>query len=241
MCFVLSLPKICCMKFKKDITCEDCLLKCEIFNAISKEGSFLSDVNPLHMKFKRHEAICMQGNNVTHAIYLVSGTAKLYIHGLNNRNIILNILKPHSYIGLLSFFESPVYSYSVTALEDSEICMIDMDFIKKLYIENHSFLIHLNKAFGKSVASIMQKIITLNQKNIRGRFADSLIYLSELHNNSSFNMLLTRKELGELSAISEENTVRLLTELKKEGIIDVEGKQISIMDMRLLKKISEVG
>ena len=54
-------------------------------------------------------------------------------------------------------------------------------------------------------------------------------------------MLLTRRELGELSAISEENTVRLLTELKQEGIIGVEGKHITILDERLLKKISEVG
>jgi CRP-like cAMP-binding protein len=54
-------------------------------------------------------------------------------------------------------------------------------------------------------------------------------------------MLLSRKELGELSAISEENAVRLLTEFKKEGIIEVTGKSISIMDKKLLTKISEVG
>ncbi len=229
------------MKFFKDVCCEHCYLKCEIYKALIESGCDCSEVNPLHVSYKRHETICKQGKEVTHAIYLVSGTAKLYIEGLNNRNIILYIMKPNSYIGLLSFFETPLYSYSVTALEDSEICMIDLNYIKKLYIENHDFLISLNKAFGKSVASIMNKIITLNQKNIRGRFADSLLYLSKLHNNNSFNMLLTRRELGELSAISEENTVRLLTELKQEGIIGVEGKHITILDERLLKKISEVG
>lgn len=229
------------MKFRKDIQCIECQLKCDIYLTLLKNGNDFSDVNPLHVSYRRHEIICKQGNEVTHAIYLVRGTAKLYIEGLNNRNIILYIMKPHSYIGLLSFFETPTYSYSVAALEDSEICMIDLTYIKKLYIENHDFLIKLNEAFGKSVATIMQKIITLNQKNIRGRFADSLLYLSKLQNNLKFEMQLTRRELGELSAISEENTVRLLTELKKEGIIDVQGKQISILDEKLLKKISEVG
>jgi len=229
------------MKFRKDIECADCQLQCDIFKALSVTGKTFSEVNPMHVTIKRHETICKQGNEVTHAIYLVKGTAKLYIEGLNNRNITLYIMKPHSYIGLLSFFETPRYSYSVTALEESEICMIDLAYIKKLYIENHEFLIKLNRAFGKSVASIMQKIITLNQKNIRGRFADSLLYISDLHQSLSFHMLLTRRELGELSAISEENTVRLLTELKKENIIDVQGKQITILDDKLLKKISEVG
>ncbi len=229
------------MKFNQEVNCDKCQMGCDIFRALSSKGRDYADINPIHVSYKRHEIICKQGNQVIHATYLLKGTVKLYVEGLNNRNIILFILKPHSYIGFLSYFENPVFNYSVSALEDSEICMIDVNFIKKLYVENPDFLIKQNEVLGKSIASIMKKIITLNQKNIRGRFADSLLYLSKLHNDLTFNMLLTRKELGELSAISEENTVRLLTELKKEGIIDVQGKQISILDEKLLKKISEVG
>lgn len=229
------------MKFDRGIDCQACIPKCDIFRAIEEAGLCHAGVKPLHAWFKKHEIICKQGTEVTSAIYLVDGSAKLYIEGLNNRNIILYILTPQHYIGLLSFFESPRYSYSVTALEDTRICMIDLDFVKHLYIENHEFLIRLNKAFGKSVASIMGKIITLNQKNIRGRVADSLLYLSKLNQADEFTMKLTRRELGELSAISEENTVRLLTEFRKEGIIDLNGKEICILERELLEKISELG
>ncbi len=229
------------MKFRKNISCQDCKLKCDIYQALKEHGDDFSTINPLHVFYDRHEYICKQGSSVTHAIYLVEGSAKLFIEGLNNRNITLYIMKPHSYIGLLSFFETPTYSYSVKALEDSHICMVDLDCIKQLYIENHDFLLKLNKAFGKSVSSILSKIITLNQKNIRGRIADSLLYLGQLHQSDEFNMLLSRKELGELSAISEENAVRLLGEFRREGIIDVQGKNIKILDKKLLEKISEVG
>jgi CRP-like cAMP-binding protein len=54
-------------------------------------------------------------------------------------------------------------------------------------------------------------------------------------------MSLTRKEIGEMAAISEENTVRLLTEFSRENIIATKGRDIEILDMPLLKKISEVG
>lgn len=229
------------MKFRKNSTCDDCQLKCDIYQAMIANGDDLTRIKPLHVFYDRHESICKQGSSVTHAIYLVEGSAKLYIEGLNNRNITLYIMTPHSYIGLLSFFETQNYSYSVKALEDSHICMVDLDFIKKLYVDNHDFLLKLNKAFGKSVSSILGKMITLNQKNIRGRIADSLLYLSQLYKSESFEMLLSRKELGELSAISEENSVRLLSEFRKEGIIDVNGKKISILDRKLLTKISEVG
>ncbi len=229
------------MKFSKKNCCKNCTLKCDLYKAMLNGGYEIGETDFLHVFSKRHEIICKQGAPVTHAIYMVNGSAKLYIEGLNHRNVILYLMRPRSYIGLLSFFETPKYSYTVESLEESQVCMVDLNFVKKLYIENHEFLITLNKAFGKSVASIMQKIITLNQKNIRGRVADSLLYLSDLHGSQKFNMLLTRKELGELSAISEENTVRLLTEFKNEGIISVASRNIGILDKPLLKRISEFG
>ena len=229
------------MKFEKAINCHSCVSKCDIYKVIQQYGGNYDEIKPLQALYRKHENICKQGSEVNNAIYLLDGSAKLYIEGLNNRNIILYILTPESYIGLLSFFETPLYSYSVTALEDTRICMVDLSFIKKFYLENHDFLIKLNQAFGKSVASIMRKIINLNQKNIRGRVADSLLYLARLSNSDSFHINLTRKELGELSAISEENTVRLLTEFRKEGIIEINNKDIRIIEKRLLQRISELG
>lgn len=229
------------MKFEKNISCERCENKCDIYLAFNTIKPLYNRLKPVHIFYSKNEYVCKQGNPVSGSIYLISGSAKLYIEGINNKNIILYITTPGNYIGLLSFFESNNYSYSVKTLEDSHICMIDLEIIKKLYVDNHEFLLKLNKAFGKSVKSILEKIITLNQKNIRGRIADSLLYLSKHYKSDSFNMLLSRKELGELSAISEENAVRLLTEFKKEGIINVDGKNITIVDKKLLTKISEVG
>ena len=229
------------MKFTKNSGCSVCTLKCDIYPTLRKGGKINTEITPLHAQLKKHDIICKQGTDVTHAIFLVKGSAKLYIEGLNNRNIILYILKPPAYIGLLSFFESPHYFYSVSALEESEVCFIELDLVKKLYVDNHDLLLNLNKAFGKSVSNIMKKIISLNQKQIRGRIAENLIYLSEINNSIKFHLGVSRKEIGEMSAISEENTVRLLSEFSRENIISIQGKEIEILDMPLLKKISEVG
>jgi len=229
------------MKLTRKISCESCRYKCDIYEAAKLTGRSFIGAKTIQAQFRKHEKICKQGDNVSHAIYLVEGSAKLFIEGINGHNIILYLMKPPAYIGLLSFFESIQYTYSVTAIEDSKVCMVDLDFLKELYLENHQVLLKLNKAFGKSVALIMNKIICLNQKNIRGRIAESLLYLSGFYGTTKYTLPVTRKELGEMSAISEENTVRLLTELKKEGIISVDGREITIKDRTLLKKISELG
>lgn len=221
--------------------CDACTQKCDIYDSFRNAGRVLPDSNIIRAMFRKHEKICRQGDSVNHAIYLTEGTAKLFIEGINGHNIILYLMRPPAYIGLLSFFESIHYTYSVTAIEDSHVCMVKLDFLKELYLENHEVLLRLNKAFGKSVALIMKKIICLNQKNIRGRIAESLLSLASFYGNSSFTLPVTRKELGEMSAISEENTVRLLTELKNEGIIKIEGREVTIIDPGLLSKISDLG
>lgn len=229
------------MKVTRNVVCGTCKHKCDIYQAVLNTGKSFKAAKIIQVNFKKHEKICKQGENVSHAIYLVEGNAKLYIEGINGHNIILYLMKPPAYIGLLSFFESIHYTYSVTAIEDSKVCMVDLNFLKELYLENHEVLLRLNKAFGKSVALIMNKIICLNQKNIRGRIAESLLYLSVFYGSNQFDLSITRRELGEMSAISEENTVRLLTELRREGIIKIENKEVTIKDKVLLKKISDLG
>jgi len=229
------------MRIARQRPCEDCTQKCDLYEFFSKTGKTIPESIIIRAKFRKHDKICRQGENVSHAIYLTEGTAKLFIEGINGHNIILYLMRPPAYIGLLSFFESIHYTYSVTAIEDAQVCMVRLDFLKELYLENHEVLLRLNKAFGKSVALIMKKIICLNQKNIRGRIAESLLSLASFYGSSSFRLPVTRKELGEMSAISEENTVRLLTELKNEGIIRIQGREVEIIDSALLSKISDLG
>lgn len=229
------------MKISKKIACNSCLLKCDLYEVMKNSGQKIPENKVIRASFRKHENICRQGDSLTHAIYLAEGIAKLYIKGLNTHNIILYLLKPPSYIGLLSFFESIHYTYTVTALDNSTVCMVDLEFLKSVYLRNNEMLLKLNKAFGQSVALIMRKIICLNQKYIRGRIAESLIYLSSFYGSHSFILPVTRKELGEMSAVSEENTVRLLSELNREGIISLRGKEVTINDICLLQKISDLG
>lgn len=62
----------------------------------------------------------------------------------------------------------------------------------------------------------MKKIISLNQKQIRGSIAENLIYLSEINGSHTFHLGLSRREIGEMTAIPEENTVRLLSEFNRK-------------------------
>jgi CRP/FNR family transcriptional regulator len=228
------------MRTVKHEGCATCQLKCDIY-LTAKEMDLEHELMPVQVMYKKHETICRQKTRITHAIVVVEGSAKMSIDGINNKNIILNILLPSNYIGLLAVYGTPESPYNVAALSDCRTCHIDIGLIRTMYYNNQNFMHRLNQAFGKSVTTIMRKLISLNQKQVRGKVAESLLYLSELYDSTRFVLTVTRKELAELSAISEENAVRVLTEFKNEGIIDMNGKEVFLKEYGMLETISAIG
>lgn len=228
------------MHVPSSIACSECPLKCDIC-LTAREMGMEVQLRPFHVAYKRRQIICRQGSLATHVVVLLGGNAKMYIDGINHRNIILNILLPSNYIGLMSVIGSPAYSFSVAALNSCHTCHVDMALVRTMYYGNQNFMKSLNQAFTNSVTSIMSKLISLNQKQVRGKVSESLLYLSRLYDAEKFPLTLSRKELGELSAISEENVVRVLTEYRNEGIIILKGRMIELKEMETLRRISAGG
>ncbi|ALO15066.1 fumarate/nitrate reduction transcriptional regulator [Salinivirga cyanobacteriivorans] len=88
----------------------------------------------------------------------------------------------------------------------------------------------------------LRKIITFSQKKMNGRLAEGLLYLSDkIYNTEDFDCQLTRQEIGELTLMNKESVVRLLKEFDEEGILDVKGGRIKILDKERLNKIMQSG
>jgi CRP/FNR family transcriptional regulator, polysaccharide utilization system transcription regulator len=223
-----------------DKNCTHCQWKCDIYFT-AREMGLQHELKPVQMVYKKHETICQQDAPITHAINIKTGNAKMFVNGLFGKQIILGILMPANYTGLTAIFGSPDYQYSVTALTHCQTCQVDINMVKSMYHANPDFQQMLNQSFSKTLTSIMKKLVSLNQKQIRAKVAESLIYLAQLHESDQFVLTLSRKELGELSAITSENAVRVLSEFRKEGLISVAGKELSLLQKEVLVKISDAG
>lgn len=228
-------------KFEKANDCLACPYKS--YSLTKLDGGDVLDIqnNCLIVRFKRGENICKQGTEVTHALYLAKGSVKLFIEG-KNKNLILKLVNERKYIGLQSLFGDRIYNYTITALEDSQVCMINADLILKLAQNNVGYLFELTKTLSESTNFVYKKIVDINQKQLRGRLADILLYFSEsVFKSQTFDLKLTRKELAEYSSMSMENTVRILNEYKRDGIIGIDGRAFTIYQPEILRKISELG
>ncbi len=224
----------------KEKHCLACNSTCDIF-LTAKEMNLEQELNPVHIVYKKHEIICREHASITHSINLVEGNAKMFVSGLHGKNIMLSILMPGNYIGLTAIFGSAKYAYNVSALTPCHTCQVNIGLVKRMYHNNSLFQEKLNKAFGITMANMMSKLVSLNQKQMRAKVAESLLYIAQLFESNRFVLPVTRKELGELSAITGENVVRVLSEFKQEGIIQLEAKEVIILQPEVLKNISLAG
>jgi len=230
------------MTDSESTNCLDCTRSAKCFKKlIPSELEFINQ-NKTQILYRKGENICKQGAFASYVLYISSGLVKLYLESPNNKYINLKVLKTSEFIGLSSIYGDNIYNYSTVALKDSNICLIEKDHFRKLLNYNGHFASEIIKWYCENEKQLFKKIQSLSIKQMYGRLADALLYLSsqDLKKEKIF-FSLSRKDIAEFASLSTESTVRLLTELKNDKIIDTNGKEIIILNTELLKKISKRG
>ena len=156
--------------------------------------------------------------------------------------VLLKIARPGGYIGLLSVFGDQIHQYSAAAIEDSEICFIDINAFKNVLLENGKFSLQLMGILSKDGLFIFKRLMNQTHKQLPGRIAEVLLYFSsEIYNSTIFDFPLTRRELAELAGTTKESFIRTLTEFKNDKIIKLDGSHIEIISMDIIKTLCELG
>ena len=230
------------MEIPKSCNCQNCELKPLFFDSVN-EAEFAPICNSKHEKsFSKGTIICIEGESIKEFMYLKSGLVKIHKRENDIRDQILKIAKPLDYVNLLSIFSDNTYHYSVTAIEDSVVCFVDLDVIKSLVHTNGNFAMSMIQKMNRTTDVILQTVLEISKKNLRGRIAYVLIYFADqVYYKGIYELPLTRKELAEFIEMTTENVIRILSEFRKDGIIKINGKTIEISNRSRLQQIMEHG
>lgn len=226
----------------KQISCLTCDKRSSCFNELNAADHEFIDQHRLELTYKKGEVICKQGAFASNIMFIYKGMVKTYVEAPDGSHVVLNILPGGHMIGLPSLFTDHVFQYSASALEDSVICSVDIRVFEEFTKTNGGFASEIISLLNRCTINNYDRFISLGNKQLNGRFADALIMLCErVYFSHKFTMSLSRNELAELTAMSPESVTRILTKFKTEKIIKVTGKAYEILNMDLLKKISDIG
>ncbi len=228
-------------KFVRAKDCVNCPYKSSAFKFLSvKEIKHIQN-NCLTVNFKKGENVCKQHLKVTHALFLSSGLVKMFIE-TERKNSILSITKGGQYIGLMSVFAGDNYNFSVTALEPSKVCMVDVNTFKEMARSNAAFGTEITKIISECTDRVLKRISFCNGKSVRVKLAQTLLWFADkIYKNERYRLSISRQELAELIGVSRENAVRILSEFKKDGIIDTDGKVVHILQRDILDAMANTN
>ena len=192
--------------------------------------------------FRKGEIINHEGEKITSFKYLKSGLVKLYRRTPSGDEQVITITRPFEFVSNMNIFSEDRYHYSVSAVEDSVVCTVNLDFIKDLFLKNGGFAMGLMTKISKINDKIITQTLDIRQKNLIGRVAFILLYFAkEIYSTRVFDLPVSRKEIADYIGMSTANVIRTLSEFKREGIIRVFGKTIEIVDIDKLEIISKRG
>ena len=223
--------------------CISCKTKSICFKQLSNDELKLANTNRVQILFKKGEIISKQGSFVTHVMYLRNGFAKVYKETDIDHNLILDIIPSGKLIGLTSLFNSDnIARFSVAALDNTMVCSIDRKTIEQFIHQNSNFAQSIISSLNKESLLFYDKLASLTQKQMNGRVAEAILYLSEnIFKSNKFKMILSRKDLADYTGMSVMSVVRTLKKLKDEKIIEDEKGFLEIIDKKLLQQISLKG
>jgi CRP/FNR family transcriptional regulator len=196
----------------------------------------------VRLNFKRGETILKQGGMPNHIAYLEKGIVKFNYESESGKNLILTIVSAPKILGGANLFYKDNNLFSLIAVEDCEVIMIDSKVIESVLMDNSKFAMMMFQVASEMFKKSVMNFISLAHKQKEGRIADIVLYLAaEVYHNTTFHLSLTRKEVAEFAGCSTENVIMTFSKWQNEKIVTLEGKIIEIKEIDKLKYISKVG
>ncbi|MFC1734356.1 Crp/Fnr family transcriptional regulator [candidate division KSB1 bacterium] len=224
------------------VHCNECKFRSLLFNNLKGEELEIFNQNRRDLLFKKGETIIKESHEITEFLYLKTGLVKIHKMGMDKNDHIISIAQPLDFVSLLSIFSKSIFEFSITAIEESTVCAINIEFLESLVKSNGIFALDLLNKLSTTYDNIINTRFMLSSKHLRGRIAYIILFFSnKIYHDNKFELPLSRKEIGELINMTTENVIRILSEFRKDGIIGIDGKTIEIQNEEILRKICELG
>lgn len=217
----------------------------EIWDILTPQEREEIAANARVVEFKKNEIIYCEEEIPKNMMCLFKGKVKIYKTGVGGRNQIIRMIRPVQNFGYRAYFAKAPYVTAAAAFEQSAICFIPMDIVEKHVMSNVRLAMFFIRELSVDLGIADERVVNLTQKHIRGRLAESLVFLLENYgldeDGATISIYLSREDLANLSNMTTSNAIRTLSNFVDEHILALDGRKIKVIDEERLRKISKIG
>ena len=194
------------------------------------------------MVYLKGQCILREGLE-SHGLYFIhGGKVKVFKTNGHDKQVILRLAKAGEMIGYDNAFTGGPQEASAMALEDTRICYIDQDTFLQIAREYPDIAINLLKYFSRLLMQAEAQNMKMARLHVQAKVADALCTIHETFGvnveDRCLNLQLSRQDLADLAGSTKEQVSKTLTEFKSQGLLEVRGKRIRILDFTALAEVA---
>jgi CRP/FNR family transcriptional regulator, polysaccharide utilization system transcription regulator len=194
--------------------------------------------------YKKGQTIFHEGAHPFGVYCVNAGKVKLSHLGDDGKEQIIRLLKGGDITGYRALLSGDRYAASAIALEDTHICFIPKELFINILKNDAGLAFEVMKLLSDELHRAELQLTHLAQKPVRERLAETLLFIKETYGYESdgetLNIRFSREEIANLVGTATESTIRLLSEFKRDGIVELDGKKIKILKQNELIKTANL-
>jgi CRP-like cAMP-binding protein len=218
------------------------LNSCMLCRLCLKEWTPAIGAHRKNFSLKKGQMLFKEGDKVTGIYFVYEGMVKVHKHWGKEKELIVRFAQKGDIVGHRGVGQELVYPVSATALEPVTLCYVDMSFFQASLQVNHHFLYELMLFYAGELQASEKNMRNLAHMSVKGRVANALLLLQAKFGFSKdgvLNMALSRQDLAAYTGTTYETVFRVMTELIQERIINVNGKEITIISPEKLLRLAK--
>jgi CRP-like cAMP-binding protein len=191
---------------------------------------------------RKGETIFSEGEDGNGFYVVITGRVKIFKLSPEGKEQILHFFGPGEPFGEVPVFTGQHFPANAEALEESRVFFFPRKSFVDLIKRNPSLALNMLAVLSKRLRRFAALIDDLSLKEVPGRLAAYLLYLSDQNRGSKdLELAITKAQLASLLGTIPETLSRILGKLSSQGLIETDGRRIRILDEEALRDLAESG
>lgn len=234
---------------------ESRLAKASILEMREKEKSIIEaseDENPQNLNqlknffcdegelatYKKGETIYGKGDHSNSMFLILKGVVKTHTMDANAKELITGLYKADDFLGFTSFDDNIPYNETATAVEETEIVGISKKYVKDILKKSQDVSLELMNLLTDNLSEVKLQLVKMAYSSVRKKTASTILqFVDIMSNKPEAPLRISRNDLATTAGIATESLIRTLSDFKKDGLIEIEGRDIHIIDLESLREI----
>lgn len=211
-----------------------------LFQGLPKQQIAALEGIVIPRKYAKGKVVFSDGEDATGFHVVMSGIVKVYKLSPDGKEQILHIFGPGEPFGEAAVFEGRSFPAYAEALEALATWFFPRQAFVALVVKDPSLALNMLADLSRRLRRFTNLIEDLSLKEVPGRLAAHLLYLSEQQADSDAPILdITKGQLASLLGTIPETLSRILARMTRDGLIEAgEGREVRLLDRESLEELA---